>query len=287
MNDDLILSFPVLKNNGGDFIDSVAYTVEATQRSDYRKLYITHTLKGNSFIFKLIRDKNAKFSVSLFYKDSSERQKFICDDFYYNDETKEITAEQKIDITFSYAPEITPNIVILHNKKITVDDMSGLANFWQGEEFEIPAFSRIAYHLNLKFTSGDVSSLMWKDMDESYSDGVIKTIVREGAGEEEQPIKVICAKDVYDELDKGLSGNMSVGIVMRQSIITQILCAVYGYMNHLEDQENDIHSGLLKHMEMVEEKTGQNWKNKNDFNPSFAATQILPYAIEALNSEDR
>ena len=282
MIDDLILSFPVLKDGGGDFLESVSYVVEATQAQHNRKLYITHTLKGSSFIAQLIRDGKAKFSVSLFYKDNAERQKFVCEG--YDDERNEITAEQEIDIDFRYAPEITPNIIIVKNVKITVDSNSGLGNFWEGEIFDIPAYARIAHYLKLKFTSGDVSSLMWKDMDESYSNGVIKTIVDENKGEGGQPIKIICAQDVYDELNKGFSGDIDVKMAMRQSIITQVLCHVYAHMSNLKDDKNDMHSGLLIHMENVKKETGQDWES-DDFNPSFAATNMMPYAIEALNKE--
>jgi hypothetical protein len=48
---------------------------------------------------------------------------------------------------------------------------------------------------------------------------------------------------------------------MRASIVTQILCHVYAYMNNLEDKETDIHGGLLEHMRTVKEKTGQDWEN--------------------------
>jgi hypothetical protein len=58
----LILSFPVLKYGGGDFLDGISYVVGATQAQNNRKLYITHTLKGNSFICQLVKDKKAKFS---------------------------------------------------------------------------------------------------------------------------------------------------------------------------------------------------------------------------------
>jgi hypothetical protein len=280
MVDDLILSFPVLKNGGGDFLDGISYVVEATQEQNNRKLHITHTLKGNSFISQLIKDKKAKFSASLFYKDNAERQKFICNEFDYDDETSEITAEQEIKIDFRYAPEVTPNIVIFEDVKITVDNNAGLSDFWNGEIFTIPAYARIAHYSKLKFTSGEVSSLMWKDMEKSYSNGVIKTIVDVNKGEEEQPIKIICAQDVYDELDKGFSGNrIDTGMAMRQSIVTQILCAVYAHMNQVKDKTDGIHSGLLMHMENVKEQTGQDWENENDFNPSFAATKMIPYVL--------
>lgn len=280
MIDDLILGFPVLKDGGGDFLESV-YIVEATQAQNSRKLYVTHTLKGNSFISQLVKKEKAKFSVALFYKNNAERQTFVCEDFNCNDETNEIIAEQEMDIDFRYAPEITPNIVAFEDVKITVDNNSGLSDFWNDEIFDIPAYTRIAHYLKLKFTSGDVSSLMWKEIDENYNNGTINTIVNENIREGEQPIKIICAQDIYDELGKGFSGNMDVKMAMRQSIITQVLCHVYAYMHNLNDKEDDIHSGLLLHMELVKEKTGQDWEGDN-FNASFAATQMMPYAIKAL-----
>lgn len=285
MIDDLILEFPVLKTGGGNFLESVSYVVEATQAQYERKLCISHILKGNSFISQLIKDKKAKFSVSLFYEDNTERQKFVCEDYEYNDETSEIIAKQEITIDFCYAPKITPNIVIFENVKIIVDDRSGLGDFWDGEIFTIPAYARIAHYPLEPFTSGDVSSLMWKDVDKDYPNGAVKTTVNETCGEAEQPIKITCATDVYDELNKGLKNNVGVNIVARQAIITQVLCAVYAYMSTLKDKKSDIHKGLLLHMEGVKEKTKEDWENE-DFNPSLAATKILPYAIGALNEDN-
>ena len=286
MSDVLILDFPVLKQDSGDFLDSIVYTVGAVQLQDNRKIIVTHTLKGESFILELLKNNKAKFSVSLFYKDNAERQNFVIDIYDYDEDIQEITAEQNIDVDFNYFPEITPSIIVINNEKITVNDKSGLTNFWKNEKFNIPAYSRIAHYLKLNFSSGDVASLMWKEMDESYSDGSLKTIVTENVSEGEQPIKIICAQDVYDELDRGLSGSLDAKIAMRKSVITQVLCHVYAYMSNLDDKENDMHNGLLQHMETLEEKTGEDWKG-DDFNASFAATKNLPYAIKALNSEDR
>jgi hypothetical protein len=286
MSDALILNFPVLKQDSGDFLDSIVYTVGAVQLQDNRKIIVTHALKGESFISELLRSNKAKFSVSLFYKDNAERQNFVIDEYDYDEDAQEITAEQNIDVDFNYAPEIIPSIVVVNNEKITVNDKSGLTNFWKNEKFDILAYSRIAHHFKLNFSSGDVSGLMWKEMDEDYSNGSLKTIVTETISEGEQPIKIICAQDVYDELDRGLSGILDEKIAMRQSIITQVLCHVYAYMGNLEDKESDIHSGLLQHMETLEEKTGEDWKG-DEFNASFAATKNLPYAIKAINSESR
>jgi hypothetical protein len=288
MVDDLILSFPILKNGGGDFLDGISYVVEATQEQNNRKLHITHTLKGNSFISQLIKDKKAKFSVSLLYKDNAERQKFICDEdeLDYDDETNEITAKQEIKIDFHYAPEVTPNIVIFEGVKITVDNNAGLSDFWNGEIFTIPAYARIAHYSKLKFTRGNVLQLLSVNLDESFNDGSIKTTVSETVGESEQPIKITCAKDVFDELKKSVIDKpYDAKTAMRASIVTQVLCCVYSYMGNLSDEETEINSGLLLHMKTVKEKTQQDWKD-DSFNPSLAATKMIPYAIEALNREN-
>jgi hypothetical protein len=287
MSNELILSFPVLKQDSGDFLDSISYTAIATQYQNDRKLVITHTLKGESFIVELLKNQKAGFSVTLFYKDNAERQNFICNDWNYDEDTQEIVAEQNIDIDFSYAPEITPCIVVTGDEKIIVNERSGLTDFWKNEEFDIPTFSRIAYHLKLQFTSGDVSSLLNVQCDKEYQDGSIKTKVMETAGEGDQPIKIICAQDVYDELKKQVIDlPYDAQTAMRKAIITQVLCHIYAHMSNLEDKK-DIHSGLLKHMKEVFDKTGENWEDESNFNASFAATRITPYAISALNKENR
>jgi len=284
MSDELILSFPVLKQDSGDFVESVFYSVDAVQLQNNRKLIVTHVLKGESFISELLIDNKAEFSVSLFYKDNAERQNFVTSNYDYDEEACEITAEQEIDIDYSYAPEVTPCIVITKNSSIVVNDKSGLTDFWKNEIFDIPTYSRIAYYSKLKFSSGNVSSLSHVSCDESYPLGSIKTTVRPTVGEAEQPIQIICAQDVYDELKKGTPNPIDAKTAMRSSIITQVLCYVYGYMNNLEDKETDIHSGLLQHMKELEDKTGEDWEG-DDFNSSFASTKMLPYAINALNKE--
>ena len=287
MSNELILSFPVLKQESGDFLDFINYTAMATQYQNDGKLVITHTLKGESFIAELLKNQKAEFLVTLFYKDNAERQNFICNEWSYDEETQEIVAEQNVDIDFSYAPEITPCIVVTSDEKIIVNERSGLTDFWKNEVFDIPAFSRIAHHLQLQFTSGDVSSLLKVLPDEEYQDGSIKTNVVETAGEGDQPITIICALDVFDELKKQvIDSPYDAQTAMRKAIITQVLCHVYAYMSNLEDKK-DIHSGLLKHMKEVFDKTGENWEDESNFNASFAATKITPYAISALNQGNR
>jgi hypothetical protein len=46
--------------------------------------------------------------------------------------------------------------------------------------------------------------LLYVCCDKDFKKGSIKTIVSETAGEGERPIRVTCAQDVFDELNKGV-----------------------------------------------------------------------------------
>ncbi len=282
MPDNLILDFPVLRQGGGDFVEEVSYEVEADRLAG--KITVTHRIKGQSFIRQLIEDGNAKFSVLLLYRDSSERQSYLCNegDIVTKDETNEMVATQIINMDFSYAPEVTPSIIILESKKITVDDSSGLTDFWEkGDYFDIPKYSRIALGLKLKFTSGDISKLMKVEFAKELGCGEMEVRVNENAGEGETPVSLLCGKGVYDELCKVTRAEPRNAVEsMRSAIITQALCAVYAYMQKLD--ENYVVGGVLSaHLEMLEDKTGENWKNE-EFNPSLAATKMQPYGIDVL-----
>lgn len=283
---DLILDFPILKKDNTDFNNDILYEVRASHNND--KLTITHTLTGQSFIRQLVLDKQAKFSISLYYKNSSERQNHIFDDEPLNENNK-ITASQTIDNEFSYAPEIIANIVIINDENIIVDDSSGLSDFWQkGSEFTIPSYARIAYYPTLNFNDGSVSNLIRMELAEQYDNGTLKVSVSEKGNEGLGPVKVLCAPDVYDELNKVTQAESNdAQSAMRLAIVTQILCAVYGYVANIDKEDDEIHSGLLAHLSKLKEKTGEDWEDDN-FNPSLAATKMQPYAIKALknNEED-
>ncbi len=283
MSDNLILDFPVLRDNSGDFVEGVSYEVEATH--DDGKLNITHTLKGQSFISQLVENDEAKFSVSLLYRDSSERQHHLCDTGI-STSNHEIVGTQTIPIKFSYAPEIMPSIVILTDKKIVADASSGLTDFWKhGEQFNIPKYSRVALGEKLKFTAGDLSKLIEVLNDERLGDGEMKVKVKEDSGEGETPVSLLCSTDVFDELSKVTQAEPSTAVEsMRSAIITQALCAVYAYMHKLSNNQDFEVSGVLAaHLEMLESKTGENWENE-DFDPSLAATKMQPYAIKVLGN---
>ncbi len=284
MSDSIILDFPVLVEDDGDFVEGVSYEVEAKARQIDRKLEIRHTLRGQSFISKLVKSGDAKFSVLLLYRDSAERQHHLHDtDISINDH--EIIATQTIPIKFSYAPEITPSIVILEAKKLTVDASSGLTDFWeQGEYFDIPQYSRVALGLKLKFTAGDLSKLMKVISDEKLGDGEMKVEVNENVGEGETPVSLYCGQGVYDELNKITPAEPSNSVEsMRSAIITQALCAIYAYMQNLNN-DHEASGVLAAHLDMLEEKTNLNWRDDN-FSPSLAATRMQPYAIKALSDE--
>ena len=284
MSDNLILDFPILKEDGGDFVEGISYEVEANQVG--KELRIQHTLKGQSFISRLVINDEAKFSVLLLYKDSSERQHHLYDtEIPTNSHEHEIVAKQTIPIEFSYAPEIMPSIVIFKDKKIISNSSSGLTNFWKpNQEFHIPSYSRIALGSKLKFTAGDTSSLMKLVPDEKLGDGEMEVKVNENAGEGETPVSLHCGQGVYDELKKVTSAGPSNPVEsVRSAIITQALCAIYAYMQNLNN-DYEINGVLAAHLDMLEEKTNSSWQD-DEFNPSLAATKMHPYAIKALSSK--
>jgi hypothetical protein len=281
---DLILNFPILNNSNNNFIESISYDVDAEQL--HGKITITHKLNGKSFIYNLMQNQKVKFAISLFYSENSERQCFVCDSFELNNEKNEITATQEISIDFDYAPEIAPYIFALEDIDINVDKDSGLDNFWDNEKFNIPAYSKIAYDSKLTFNSGNTKELIDIECDDSFESGTVKTTVTETAHLSEKPIKVICSKGVFDELKKGVPEKPTdANTSFRIAIMTQIMCYVYSYMNNITDKEQEIHKGLLKHMEILKDKTEQDWED-DDFNASLAATQFLPYGIKELNNEE-
>ena len=281
MSDNLILDFPILKENGGDFVEGVSYEVEASQID--KELHIQHTLKGQSFISSLVISDEAKFSVLLLYRDSSERQHHLCNT-KISTNNHEIVGTQTIPVEFSYAPEIMASIVIFTDKKIVVNASSGLTDFWKHDgKFHIPKYSRVALGEKLKFTAGDTSNLMKLVSDKKLGDGEMEVKVNENAGEGETPVSLHCGQGVYDELKKVTSAEpRSLVESMRSAIITQALCAIYAYMQNL-NSDHEINGVLAAHLDMLEEKTKSNWKD-DDFNPSLAATKMYPYAIK-LSSE--
>ncbi len=277
MSDNFILDFPVLQQDRTDFVEGVSYEIEASQIDG--NLKIEHRLNGQSFIRQLVKNGGAAFSASLFYRDSSERQNHSCkaDDIVMQD--NEIVARQTIQSKFSYAPEITPSIIILKDKKISVNASSGLTDFWeQVKYFNIPKYSRIALGRKLTFTSSDGSKLMQRVLDENLSDGEMRVIVNENAGEGEIPVSLFCGKSVHSELRRITPAKPSNAVEsMRSAIITQALCAVYAYMHNL-DEDCEVCGALLAHLEMLKNKTEESWENEN-FDPSLAATKMQPYVI--------
>lgn len=288
MTDQLLLDFPVLQPNSGNFVEDVRYTVEA---ENYDTIKIKHCLTGKSFIGNLLNKQEALFSAQLLYRDSAEREEHHC--FGDIDEKNDrIVAVQDIPKAFSYAPEITPSIVVLKEKKITADLASGLTQFWQnGKQYHIPAYSRIARHEKLTFTSGDISSLMQVSLEENLCSGTMKTEINLHAGEGEIPVTLYCSKDVFDELSRvtrSLPNNAKEAMV--SAIITQALCAVYGYMHkeqskssNSEDESSDTSSVLQAHLEQLQAKTEMNWNDEN-FNSGLAATKMHPFVMEALRN---
>ena len=284
MSDNLILDFPILRKDSSDFSAEISYEVEA--RQDNGKLYVTHSLKGRSFISNLIENGKAKFSVSLLYRNSSERQYHpYCQITPMRDNA--IVVKQTVPIDFSYAPEVITSIVALEDEKITVENSSGLTDFWeQGECFSVPQYARIAIGPKLTFSKGDVSHLMKYEHDAELGDGEMKVKVDEYAGEGETPVRLLCGKDVFDQLSKATRAEPSnADESMSLAIVTQALCATYAYMQNLDKDKRDEVGGVLSiHLEMLERKTGENWGD-DSFDPSLAATKMQPYVLSVFKGE--
>ena len=181
--------------------------------------------------------------------------------------------------------KFSPSIIIMEDGKFSVDSHSGLTDFWEtGSRFDIPKYARIALAQKLKFTSGDVSSLMRIKFDENLEDGEMKVVVHEGAGEGETPVIVLCGKGVYGALGKAKQAEpRNASDSMRSAIVTQALCAVYAYMNKMRN-EYEASGVLAAHLEDLESKTNENWNN-DAFDPCLAATKMRPYFTSVLNGE--
>ncbi len=290
MSEKLILDFPVLNIDSGDFNECVNYKVTAVR--DDKNINITHTLSGASFIQNLVKDKRAVFSVLLVYQNSSERQICLCKNFELAGDS--IIAIQTIPLKFSYAPKIKPSIVLKESQTIVVDYAAGLTGFWQhGERFDVPALARLAVGEVLQFSDGGLSSLMRIELDTNLSEGEMKTIVYEQAGEGDIPVTLLCGEGVFSHLQSVTGKKPPTNPVeaARSAIITQALCAVYAYMYKLSAKEQkssteEKSGGVLNaHLDsMIEKNPSLNWNNEN-FDPSWAATVMNPYAVRAIAME--
>ena len=294
MNDQLLLDFPVLQPDSGNFLEGVEYTVKAENFE--RTVKVIHRLAGRSYIYDMIENREAVYSVQLLYQGHAKREVYKCDFSQYVKGDNEIVAVQEISKTYPYAPEITPSIVLLQEATISADEASGLTEFWPTkEQYYIPAFSRIAYYDKLTFTSGEFSSLMTVVWEESFGPGTFKTVVEEQAQQGQIPVTLLCSKDVYDELTQvSMSKPTNVRETMASAMVTHALCAVYGYMQRkFSEQSNDennddwnsnISSVLQAHLELLKEKTDSDWSQEG-FNPGLAASKMHPFVIEALRND--
>ncbi|MYB33538.1 MAG: hypothetical protein F4X92_00105 [Gammaproteobacteria bacterium] len=290
MTGHLLLDFPVLQPDAGDFSPDIQYTVEAMNFNGTR-LKIDHHLSGKSFISKLLKSRHAKFSVQLFYQECSERQTYTCCG-EVDGETGGINATQDIPLGFSYLPVIKPSIVVIKDTKLVLNENSGLTDFWEvNTEFEIPAYSRVAHHAKLTFSSGDISSLIQIKVNEEMKPGTMSINVSESAKEGESPVALTCSPDVFDELKLiTLSPPQNNREAMRSGMVTQALCAVYAYMHKRQSKDScdgeehrDISSILQAHHDELYTKTDMSWNDEN-FDPSLAATRMHPYSIQSLHS---
>ena len=298
MSHAVALGFPVLDRDSGGFADGVRYTVEATIQGNAipRVLELEHCLTGESFIRRWMQAKEVGFSARLLFRESAHRQVHL--DGEYEITSDKVIARQRIPVHFTYQPEIACSIFASKDLELIVSHPDcGLSAFWQaGQRMTIPKYARIGRHPDLVFEDGSLPSLICIRADESLENGQMKTIVSETARTGEKPVTLICAKDVFDELhafrDAWASNSREA---MQSSIITQALCALYGYMwgkyggrndedrGQAENVDEDINRALLLHRDYLRERTLTDWRDI-DFDASWAATKMLPYALQFSQS---
>ena len=202
-----------------------------------------------------------------------------------------LVAKQQISVRFFETPEVTCSIVAAKDRQLVVSHPdSGLTNFWrEGERIDIPRYARIGRHTMLSFDDGSFDSLIYVVEGKELDDGQMRTVVSEYARDGEKPVTLFCAKDVYDEIWALKEARSSrYREAMQSAMLTQALCAIYGYMEgymemktHDEDydyDEDEINPILRSHGIKLKENTGTMW-GEDGFNPSLAATQMRPYVI--------
>ena len=99
-------------------------------------------------------------------------------------------------------------------------------------------------------------------LDEILNSGTMKTDINVYAEEGEIPVTLYCSKDIFDELTlvtRSIPTNAKEA--MASAIITQALCAVYGYIHkeqsrstNSEEGNSDISSVLQAHLEQLQVK---------------------------------
>jgi len=285
----IIIDYPYMIDGNNHFKESVSYDVTTVRLPNKGAIKVEHTLRGQSYIYDLIKDGRAKFTSSYFFRNSSERAVDVIElkdiKVFEQDGEFEIIAEQEINFDFSYNPEVWPNIVAYEDIDFNVDDKSGLNEIWEiGETISIGKYSRIASFGKLSFNTGNVNYLIDTFCDPELPDGTLSVKVTEYASEGEKPIEINCSQDIYDELSARpiVPTPRTAHDGFRGSIITQALTAIYAHMSKSETKEDDIHPGLLEHMNSLED----DWQSDSGFCPALAASKQYPYLVEVLKREE-
>ena len=288
MSGTVALAFPVLDEDGASFVDGVSYIVSAMIEgaSPPRMLTVEHRLTGASFVRNWVQSGDARISTRLLFRKGARREAHPFEGAF-DDSGEALVATQRLRVDFLETPEVACSIVAIRDRKLIVSHPdSGLTDFWQaGSGIDIPRYARIGRHATLTFDDDSLGSLIHVVEDNKLNGGQMKAEVKPQAPEGEKPVTLLCARDVYDELQAFTEARpTSSKEAVRSAIVTQALCAIYAHMNMLarsEDEsynEEDINSTLRSHGERLKVETGLAWDD-DDFNPSLAATQMRPYII--------
>ena len=282
----IALRFPVLDEKGSSFAEGVRYIVSATIQGvePPRMLTVEHRLTGSSFVRDWICSGDARFSTRLLFRNSARREAWPFDGKWEESEDA-LIAKQRIKVRFFDTPEVACSIVTMKDRNLVVSHPeSGLTDFWRaGVHVDIPRYARIGHHMGLNFDDGSLASLIHVVAEKNFLNGQMKTEIRQHAPEGKKPVTLLCAEDVFDEL-RAFTEATPLGHkeAVRSALVTQALCAVYGYMEMLardiQYTEIEINPTLRSHGQELKERTGTTW-GEDGFNPSFAATQMRPYVV--------
>ena len=288
MSGTIALGFPVLDEEGVGFAEGVSYTVSATIQgaAPPKTLTVEHRLTGMSFVREWVWSGDARFSTRLLFRNGARREAHAFEGTL--DEAGEaLVATQQLPVRFFETPEVVCSIVAARDRRLVVGHPeSGLTDFWQaGERIDIPRYARIGRHATLIFDDGSLGSLIRVVEGEELESGQMKTSVSPQLPEGEKPVTLRCAKDIYDELQVFTEAPPLRGReALRSAIVTQALCAIYGHMHILirgdngDNVEEDMNPTLRSHGERLKEEADMTWGDEN-FDPSLAATRMLPYTI--------
>ena len=269
----LASKYPIYSPEVKNYQDGVAYEVEMEKKGDGQYL-VTQKVKGkSSFLYQVLKDRKAQFCIAYKIKESLTRRthKYSLTEV----SEQEIKGEYLIDdISKGLSFTLLPSIFLLEETELRVspNNTYGLDELWcEGSPILFPKYSKIAHSTPLDSSDTDSNSLFRVKLNDSLGKGQLKV---EFEAHYEEPFYIHCASDVFRFLDNSSDDNL------KRAIESQILVGSFAQLrSYCQEKGEDVSSeklSLLK--EHMKEENLADW-TADDFNPSEAATKLLPFKI--------